>query len=78
MQTKWHLGWNTTKWSVKIFKEWQSACSYKVVANESPGFDYEKVEEVQDLRGLDCKYRLQSFNTDESKFLKLCHNKGLW
>ena len=40
---------NSTKWSVKIFEEWQNARSNKVVANESLGFDYGKVDEVQDL-----------------------------
>lgn len=29
---------NSTKWSVKIFKEWQSSRSNKVAANESLGF----------------------------------------
>ena len=32
-----------------MFKEWQSARSKKVAANESLGFDYVKVDEVQDL-----------------------------
>ena len=41
---------NSTKWSVKIFEEWQSARSNnKVTASESLGFDYGKVDEVQDL-----------------------------
>ena len=40
---------NSTKWCVKIFEEWQSARSNKVAANESLGFDYGKVDEVQDL-----------------------------
>ena len=40
---------NSTKWSVKIFQEWQIARSNKVAANESLGFDYGKVDEAQDL-----------------------------
>ena len=40
---------NSTKWSVKIFEEWQIARSNKVAANESLSFDYGKVDEVQDL-----------------------------
>ena len=35
---------NSTKWSLKIFEEWQGARSNKVAANE-----YGKVDEVQDL-----------------------------
>ena len=40
---------NSTKWSLKIFEEWQGARSNKVAANESLGFEYGKVDEVQDL-----------------------------
>ena len=40
---------NSTKWSLKIFKEWQGARSNEVAANESLGFEYGKVDEVQDL-----------------------------
>ena len=40
---------NSTKWSLKIFEEWQGARSNKVAANESLGFDYGKVDEVRDL-----------------------------
>ena len=40
---------NSTKWSVKIFKEWQSARSNKVAASKSLGFDCVRVDEVQDL-----------------------------
>ena len=40
---------NSTKWSVKIFEEWQSARSNKVAANKSLGFNYVRVDEVQDL-----------------------------
>ena len=40
---------NSTKWSVKIFEELLIARSNKVAANESPSFDYGKVDEVQDL-----------------------------
>ena len=40
---------NSTKWSVKIFEEWQIARSNKVAANESLSFDYGKVGEVLDL-----------------------------
>ena len=31
---------NRTKWSVKIYEEWQSARSSNVAANESLGCDY--------------------------------------
>ena len=40
---------NSTKWSVKIFEEWQSARSNKVATSKSLGFDYVRVDEVQDL-----------------------------
>ena len=40
---------NSTKWRVKTFEEWQSARSNEVAANETLGFDYGKVDEVQDL-----------------------------
>ena len=40
---------NSTKWSVKIFEEWQSARWNKVAANESLGLDYGKVDEIHDL-----------------------------
>ena len=40
---------NSTKWSLKIFEKWQGARSNKVAANESLGFEYGKVDEVQDL-----------------------------
>ena len=40
---------NSTKWSLKIFDEWQGARSNKVAANESLAFEYVKVDEVQDL-----------------------------
>ena len=39
---------NRTKWSVKIF-EWQSARSNLIAISESLGFDFAKVDEVQDL-----------------------------
>ena len=39
----------STKWNLRILKEWQSALSNKVAANESPGLDKRKVDEVQDL-----------------------------
>ena len=37
---------NSTKWSLKIFQEWQTSRSNKVAANESMGFQYAKVGEV--------------------------------
>ena len=62
MQTKKQLGWkrllpqntrHSTKWRVKIFKEWDSAPSNKVAANESLGFDYEEVDEVVEYLTVD-------------------------
>ena len=39
---------NSTKWSVKIFEEWQNTCKNKVAKNESVGFPC-NLEEIQDV-----------------------------
>jgi hypothetical protein len=40
---------NSTKWSLKIFEEWQLARSNKVARSESFGFRCENIEEIQNL-----------------------------
>jgi len=40
---------NTTKWSVKIFEEWQRFRSNKVVRNESISFPCSNIEDIENL-----------------------------
>ena len=67
---------NSTKWSVKKLKEWQSARSNKVAANETLGFHYGKVYEVQDLTVDIAQMSPLSLNVSMTKFVGEIRNRS--
>ena len=66
---------NSTKWSVKIFEDWQLARSNKVARSESFGFQCKNIEEIQNLTVRITEMHPASLNFWMTKFVSLLYRR---
>ena len=67
---------NSTKWSVKMFEEWQRVRAKKVARNESVSFPCGNLEEIQDLTVQITEMSAASLNFWLTKFVGEVVNKN--